>query len=110
MQNEMQMTPQEHARHIAGMLEDVRRECRADIGRVEDARAQALFETIAEVLGGAMKALNDYQKKNEAAWGSPGRAPRTQPPTVSDLRVDVNAAEPPPRLVDEMPGRERAEE
>ena len=104
--NETQITPQEHARHIASMLEDARRECRADIRRVEDARAQALFETVAEILGGAMKALNDYQKRNEQAWGSQGRSSssHTQPPTVSDLRVDVDAAEPPPRLIDEMPG------
>jgi len=105
-QNETQITPQEHARHIASMLENARHECKADIRRVEDARAQALFETVAEVLGGAMKALNDYQKKNEPAWGSPGRSGSShpRPPTVSDERTDVGAAEPSPGLVDQVPG------
>ena len=28
----------------------------------------ALFETVAEVLGGAMKALEHYQKGREPAW------------------------------------------
>ncbi len=35
---------------------------------ISDPKAQALFETVAEVLGGAMKALEDYQKRSEPAW------------------------------------------
>jgi hypothetical protein len=27
-----------------------------------------MFETAAEVLGGLMKAFQDYEKKNESAW------------------------------------------
>jgi hypothetical protein len=27
-----------------------------------------MFETSAEVLGGVVKAFDDYEKKNEAAW------------------------------------------
>jgi hypothetical protein len=38
------------------------------VQRVNDPQAQALFETIAEVLGGARKALNDYEARNEPAW------------------------------------------
>jgi hypothetical protein len=105
-QNEAQMTPQQHAQRIAGMLQEAQRECRADIQRVNDPRAQALFETVAEVLGGTVKALSDYSKGQERAWqASPppvSRAP--QAPAVSDLRVDVDEAEPPPRLKNEMPG------
>jgi hypothetical protein len=56
--NEARMTLQQQAQQ----------ECRADIGCVSDPKAQALFETVAEVLGGAMKALEDYQKRNESAW------------------------------------------
>ena len=66
--NEAGMTPQQHAGRIAQMLQQVQQECRADIGRVSDPKAQALFETVAEVLGGAMKALEDYQKRSEPAW------------------------------------------
>jgi hypothetical protein len=67
-QNEAQMLPQQHAQRIAQMLQQAQQECRADIERVSDPKAQALFETVAEVLGGAMKALEDYQKRSEPAW------------------------------------------
>jgi hypothetical protein len=67
-QHEAQMLPQQHAQRIAQMLQQAQQECRADIGRVSDPKAQALFETVAEVLGGAMKALEDYQKRSEPAW------------------------------------------
>ena len=53
---ETTMTPGEHTRHMATMLQQAQQECRADIGRVDDPKAQALFETVAEVLGGLMKA------------------------------------------------------
>jgi hypothetical protein len=50
---EANMTPQEHAQHIANMLQQVQQECRADIERIDDPKAQALFETAAEVAGPA---------------------------------------------------------
>ena len=67
-QDEMQMAPQQHAQRIANMILQAQQECRADIGRINDPKAQALFETLAEVLGGAMKALNDFQVRNEPPW------------------------------------------
>src|SRR5438552_642724 len=67
-QNEARMILQQHARRIAQMLQQAQQVCRADIGRVSDPKAQALFETVAEVLGGAMKTLEDYQKRSEPAW------------------------------------------
>lgn len=103
--NEMQMTPQLHAQQIASLLRQAQRECRTDIDRIEDPRAQALFETVAEVLGGTIKALNDYEGGTERAWRSSPSVSRVEghAPTVSDLRVDVDAAEPPPPLTKEMP-------
>src|SRR5437016_13394611 len=78
-QHEAGMTPQLQAQRIAQMLEQAQQECRADIGRIDDPKAQALFETIAEVLGGAMKALTDYQDKNESVWQShPQQSARPQ--------------------------------
>jgi len=41
---------------------------REDVGRVEDPRAEALFETTAEVLSGLRKAYEHYEKKSEEAW------------------------------------------
>ena len=107
MQNEAQMTPQQHAYHIMSILQRAQDECRADSARVEDAKAQALFETVADVLEGTMKALDDYQGGHARFTRPAGyRAADIHSPTVSDLRVDVDASEPPPRLTNEMP-RER---
>ena len=43
---------------------------REDVGKVTDPKAQALFETAAEVLTGLVKAFDDYENKSEAAWRS----------------------------------------
>src|SRR5213082_1153366 len=99
-ENETQMSAEQHAQRIAQMLKQAQQECRADIGRIEDPKAQALFETIAEVLGGAMKALTDYQDKNESVWQSHSqqgaRPQRPQPPVVTDMAVDISENEPCP--------------
>jgi hypothetical protein len=50
---------------------------RGDAGKVTEPKAQALFETSAEVLIGLVKAFDDYEKKTEAAWRT---APRTALP------------------------------
>ena len=41
---------------------------RRDIALVDDPRAQALFETSAEVLDGLVKTYRDYDKGEEAAF------------------------------------------
>jgi len=41
---------------------------RADVSKVNDPQAKALFETSAEVITGLQKAFTDYEKKNEPAW------------------------------------------
>lgn len=43
-------------------------QARADVKKVNDAKAQALCETTAEVLTGLRKAYDDYEQKNEEAW------------------------------------------
>lgn len=65
---ETNMTPGEHAQHIAHMLQQAQQECREDVKRINDPKAQALFETIAEVVGGLLKALEHYQTGSEPAW------------------------------------------
>jgi hypothetical protein len=119
LENETQMSAEQHAQRITQMLEQAQQECRADIGRIEDPKAQALFETIAEVLGGAMKALTDYQYKSESVWQShPQQSARPkrgetmpeyqrpapqgpQPPVVTDMAVDISENEPPAKLFTE---------
>ena len=39
-----------------------------DIAKVDEPQFKAMFETSAEVLGGLVKAFDDYERKNEAAW------------------------------------------
>lgn len=41
---------------------------RLDVEKVTDPKAQALFETSAEVLTGLIKAFDDYKAKSEPAW------------------------------------------
>ena len=48
---------------------------REDVGKVTEPKAQALFETSAEVLTGLVKAFDDSEKKNEAAWRTEPMAP-----------------------------------
>ena len=43
---------------------------REDVGKVTELKAQALFETSAEVLTGLVKAFDDYGQENEEAWRS----------------------------------------
>jgi len=43
-------------------------ELRGDVTEVSDPRAQALFETAAEVLAGLRTAFVDYGDRNERAW------------------------------------------
>ena len=66
--NEAGMTPQQHAGRIVQTLQQAQHSCWADIERVSDPKAQALLETEAPVLSGAMKALEDYQKRSEPGW------------------------------------------
>jgi Zn-dependent oligopeptidase len=69
-QDETQMTQQQHASHVASVLQQAKQECRADLQRVSDPKAQALFETTAEVIDGLGKALCDCQQGSEAIWRS----------------------------------------
>jgi hypothetical protein len=41
---------------------------REGVGKVQDAQAEALFETSAEVLEGLVKAFKHYEKRSEEAW------------------------------------------
>ena len=60
--------PLHHVVRLNRMLNDVATHARPDCLRVSDAKAQALFETAAEVLFALRKAFDDMEKKNEPAW------------------------------------------
>ena len=60
--------PRHHTANLKQMLRDVAAHAREDVGKVSDARAQALFETTAEVLLGLEKAYQDFEDRSERAW------------------------------------------
>ncbi len=60
--------PRHHTTTIKGMLDDLITHVRGDVTNVSDPRAEALFETTAEVLGGLKKAYDDYERRDEPAW------------------------------------------
>ena len=60
--------PMHHTQKMRKRLEETRQHLREDIEKVDEPRFKAMFETSAEVLGGLIKAFDDYEKKNEAAW------------------------------------------
>jgi hypothetical protein len=68
-QNKSESTsdPQHHVRNIQKMLDEVLNHCRSDSVKVDEPKAQALFETTAEVLLGLRTACEHYAARSEPA-------------------------------------------
>ncbi|NLE51247.1 MAG: hypothetical protein GX613_07550 [Chloroflexi bacterium] len=60
--------PRYHAQNIQRMLREVMDHAREDVSKVDDPKAQALYETTAEVLGGLATAYEHYLQRSEEAW------------------------------------------
>jgi len=60
--------PIHHTQKIKSRMRQLIDHLRAEVGKVAEPKAQALFETSAEVIVGLVKAFDDYEKKSEAAW------------------------------------------
>ena len=60
--------PRHHTRQQAERLRQSIQYFREDIDKVQDPRAQAPFETAAEVLSGLETAFRDYEAGTERAW------------------------------------------
>ena len=73
--------PIHHTEKIQAKMRQLIDHLRADVGKVTEPKAQALFETSAEVLTGLVKAFADYEKNNEEAWRTESAAPRPQEKT-----------------------------
>jgi hypothetical protein len=58
--------PRHHTAHLREMLQGLVNHAREDIGKVSEPKAQALFETTAEVCTGLIKAFDDFDKKTPA--------------------------------------------
>src|SRR5258707_10295259 len=53
------LDPRHHTAHLREMLQDLVNHAREDIGKISEPKAQALFETTAEVCTGLIKAFDD---------------------------------------------------
>lgn len=60
--------PRHHTAKLKQMLREIIDHAREDVSKVHDPKAQALFETTSEVLGGLVKAYEHYEGRSEAAW------------------------------------------
>jgi hypothetical protein len=60
--------PKHHTQRMKNRLQETVTHLRQDIDKVDEPQLAAMFETAAEVLIGLVKAFDDYEKKNEAAW------------------------------------------
>jgi hypothetical protein len=78
--------PIHHTRKIKARMRQLIEHLREDVGKVTEPKAQALFETSAEVLTGLVKAFDDYEKKNEAAWRTEPTASRPKERTTDASR------------------------
>jgi len=63
-----QTDPRHHTTHVKGMLDDLIHHLRADVSKIEEPKAQALFETSAEVLQGLKTAFEHYEQGTERAF------------------------------------------
>ena len=79
-------SPVHHTQKIKARMRQLIEHLREDVGKVTEPKAQALFETSAEVLTGLVKAFEDYEKKSEAAWRAKPMAPRAKRGTTNASR------------------------
>jgi hypothetical protein len=60
--------PKHHTAKVRDMLSGVIDHVRSDVEKVNDPKAQALFETTAEVLIGLRTAYEHFERRSEKAW------------------------------------------
>ena len=60
--------PGHYTQKMKAVLGGVVTQLRRDVEKVDEPQLKAMLETSAEVMNGLIKAFEDYDKKNEAAW------------------------------------------
>ena len=60
--------PLRHTAKMQARLTELADHLRGDVTKIDEPRAQALFETAAEVLLGLRNAFADYERADEPAW------------------------------------------
>jgi hypothetical protein len=78
--------PIHHTQKIKVQMRQLIEHLREDVGKITEPKAQALFETSAEVLTGLVKAFDDYEEKNEEAWRTEPMASRLKKRTTNASR------------------------
>jgi len=68
MRKQQENDRRHHTANIKAMLTEIIKHAREDAEKVSEPKAQALFETIAEVLQGLVTAYQDYESNSEWAW------------------------------------------
>jgi hypothetical protein len=63
-------TAKTSAARLRNSMEDLVNQLRSEVNRVTDPRAQALFETTAEALGGLITAFEHYDEGRETAFSA----------------------------------------
>jgi hypothetical protein len=63
-----QSDPTAHTQKIKSEFQELADRLREDIKKIDDPKAQALFETSAEVLNGLTTAFSHYEEGEEIAW------------------------------------------
>ena len=86
MKSSSENNPVHHTQKIKAQMRQLIDHLREDIGKVTEPKAQALFETSAEVLTGLVKAFGDYEKQNEEAWRTERAASRPKERTTRASR------------------------
>ena len=60
--------PRAHTANIRKEFRELIDHLRGDIKKIDEPKAQALFETTAEVISGLDTAFKHYEEKSESAW------------------------------------------
>jgi hypothetical protein len=60
--------PRKHTANVRDEFRQLIEHLREDVEKVDEPKAQALFETAAEVLSGLDTAFKHYEEKSETAW------------------------------------------
>ena len=60
--------PRAHTANVRKEFRELIDHLRGDIDKIDEPKAQALFETTAEVISGLDTAFRHYEEKSEKAW------------------------------------------
>ena len=60
--------PRAHTANVRKEFGELIDHLRSDVHKIDEPKAQALFETAAEVISGLDTAFKHYEEKSESAW------------------------------------------